>query len=257
MTDAVVLAGGSLELDRFPGVDSSIPCKAAILLLGKPMVWWTVAALRACPAIGRIVVLGGPTLDSPDLRALDLSILPEAGGIAATFKAGLDALPDADRILGISADVPLLTPEAVADLLERAPAADVVFPFCERADIERDFPDRGWIFARTPDGEFTGCSAFVAKRAALLERWKWVEELLGARRRSVLGLAMLVGPAFALKYVLHRLKVADIEDRMSRLLRVRAKGYRTKFTDLAMDVDKTSDIAFVEGILRNRGAGIG
>lgn len=252
MTDAIVLAGGSLELDRFPGLDPAIPCKAAIPLLGKPMVLWTVAALRACPGIGRVVVLGGPTLDSPDLRALDATILPEASSITATLKAGLDALPDADQILSISADVPLLTPQAVSDLLEHALAADVVFPYCERTDIERDYPDRGWIFARTPDGEFTGCSAFMAKRASLLERWKWVEELLGARRRSVLGLAMLVGPAFAIKYAMHRLKVADVEDRMSRLLRVRAKGYKTRFTDLAMDVDKTSDIAFVESILRKR-----
>lgn len=254
MADAVVLAGGTLELDRFAGMDASVPTKAAIPLLGQPMVYWTVSALRACPAIRRIVVLGGPGLDTSELRALDVTVAPEAGSITSTLRAGLDALPDADRVLCISADVPLLTPEAVGDLLERAPDADVVFPYCERTDIERDFPDRGWIFARTPEGEFTGCGGFLAKRAALLERWKWVEELLGARRRSVLGLAMLVGPAFALKYAFHRLRVAEVEDRMSRLLRVRARGYRTRFTELAMDVDKTSDISFVEDALRQRNA---
>lgn len=252
MADAVVLAGGALELDRFPGMGPSVPAKAEIPLLGKPMVYWTVQALRACPAIRRIVVLGSPTLESAELRALDVTIAPEAGTINGTLRAGLDALPDADRVFCISADVPLLTPEAVGDLLEHAPDVDVVIPYCERSDIERDYPDRGWVFARTPEGEFTGCSGFVAKRSALLERWKWVEELLGARRRSVLGLAMLVGPGFALKYALHKLRVADVEDRMSRLMHVRARGYRTRFTELAMDVDKTSDIPFVEDTLRQR-----
>jgi molybdopterin-guanine dinucleotide biosynthesis protein A len=254
MTDAVVLAGGKMEMERFQGMDPSVSAKAGIPLLGKPMVWWTVRAIRACPSIRRIIVLGGAGLNLSELRDLDITMVPEASTLSGALRAGLDALPDADRVFCISADVPLLTPEAVGDLLDHSPAADLVIPFCERTDIERDFPGRGWSFTRLSGSDYTACGGFVAKRAALLERWKWVEGVLNTRRFSILGMAMVMGPAFAIKLALHRLRVAEVEDRMSLLLRVRTKGYRTRFTELAMDVDETSDIAFVESALRSRGA---
>src|SRR5262249_38668576 len=153
-----------------------------------------------------------------------------------------EALPGARRILVVSADIPLLTPAAVVDLLERTPDADVVFPYVGRPDVQRAFPARGWIFARTPEGAFTGSAVGLFRPDVALASWGWVERLLDARRRSVIGLAAMAGPGVLLKYLFGRLRVADVEARLSALLRLQGRGYRSRFPEIAMDVDKEADL---------------
>jgi GTP:adenosylcobinamide-phosphate guanylyltransferase len=254
MTDAIVLSGGTIEPARFAGLDPAIRRKAQIPILGRPMVDWTVRGLRACPEVGRIVVVGDPTLCTAELRESGAELIVESASISENLRAGLDSIPGAERGIAVSGDLPLLTGAALEDLIRNAPQADVVFPYVERADIERAFPAREWLFAKTPEGEFTGCSAFLFRRQALLDRWSWVEEPLGARRRSVLGLAMLLGPAIAARYLFGRLRVADVERKISSILRLAGRGYRTSFPELAMDVDKIADVELVERVLGERGA---
>lgn len=252
-----MLAGGELERDRFPQAPPDIACKALLPILGEPMVVWTIRALRVCPSIGRIVVVGDAATGAM-VAAQGAVLAAEVDSIDGNLRVGLEVLAraptPAPRVLALSADLPLLTPIALADLLTRAPAADVVFPVVERQHVEREYPGREWIFARTAEGEFTGSSAALFRPAALLEQWKWVEALLGARRRSPLGLALLFGPTLAVRLMLGRLRVTDVEARIEKLLHLTARAYPTAFADLAMDVDKQSDLPLVERVLRERTA---
>jgi CTP:molybdopterin cytidylyltransferase MocA len=257
MVDAVVLSGGALERERFPGLDPGIARKAQIPILGRPMVGWTVAALRGSPEVGRIVVVGHSSLASPDLEALRAELVPEREDIAANLRAGLEMLPGSERVIALSGDLPLLTPGSLADLFAHAPRADVVFPYVERAEILRAYPERHWIYAQTPEGAFTGCSAALVRPAILLERWGWVQALLDARRKSPLAMAAMFGLGFGLKLLFRRLRVRDVEKKLSGLLHLDGRGYRTRCAELAMDVDKYSDIALVERLLQERGAAEG
>jgi len=252
--DALVLAGGALERERFPSVDPRITAKAALPILERPMVEWVLAALRQAPGVHRIVVAGPEALAAVRWDEFDATREPEGAGIAANLRAGLEALPGAQRVLVVSADLPLLTPMAVADLLDHAPDADVVFPYVERADVLRDFPDRGWIFAATPEGAFTGSALGIVRPEAALANWNWVERLLDARRRSVLGLAAMVGPVMALSYLIRRLRISDVDARLSALLHLEGRGYRSRFAEIAMDVDNETDVPLVEAVLRQGGA---
>jgi molybdopterin-guanine dinucleotide biosynthesis protein A len=252
VVDALVLSGGAIERERFVGLSPDIVCKAQLPILGRPMVEWVVRGLRSCPRMGRIVVVGPEGIGTPSLRDRGVTLVPEPGGIAANLRAGLDALPGSQRVLALSGDLPLLTPAALDDLFTNAPDADLVYPYVERADILRDFPDRDWLFARTPDGMFTGSSAALCRPEALLANWPWVEEILNARRMKPLGLARMVGPSFALRYLLRRLRVSDVEQKLSSRLHLVGRGYQTRFTELTMDVDKLSDTARVEQVLRQR-----
>lgn len=254
---ALVLAGGALETERFPRAAPGIARKAEILLLGRPLVEWTVAALRACLGIERILVVGHPSLATPALAALDAAVCPEVGEIGANLWVGLWELREADRLLVISGDLPLLAPAALDDLFAHAPAADVVFPYVERADVLAAFPERAWVFAHTPEGAFTGSSMLLCRPPALLAQFHWAETLLAARRLSPFRLAALFGPALAVRYLLHRLRVADVERRLSQRLHLCARGYRSSFPELALDVDKAADVALVEEVLGVRCQGMG
>lgn len=244
---ALVLAGGALEAERFPAAE--VARKAELCLLGRPLVEWTVAALRACVGIGRIVVVGDPGLATPALAALDAAVCPEVGSISANLWAGLWELRAADRLLVLSGDLPLLTPAALDDLLAHAPAADVVFPYVARDQVLAAFPERAWVLAHTPEGDFTGSSMLLCRPGALLAQWHWVETLLAARRLSPLRLAALFGPALALRYLCRRLRVADVERRLSQRLHLVARGYRSPFPEVSLDVDKAADVALAEAAL--------
>lgn len=184
-TDAIVLAGGSLERERFPNQPLDTARKAEIRVLGRPLDEWTVRALRATPEVERIVVVGDRSFATPTLRQLGASLVPEVTGIAANLRAGIEGVPGSKHVVAVSGDLPLLTQEAIADLDRNASAADVVFPYVEREDVLRAFPNREWMFARTREGAFTGSGVFLFRPAVVLEQWQWVEALLNARRRSV------------------------------------------------------------------------
>jgi molybdopterin-guanine dinucleotide biosynthesis protein A len=252
MIDALVLAGGAIERERFPNLGAQIERKAQIPILGRPMVEWVVRSLRACPQVGRIVVIGDRTLETPALSSLGAIVIGEAATIAENLRAGLDALADTQRVLGLSGDLPLLTRAALEDLIANAPEAEIVFPYIERAEIMQEFPDREWIYARTAEGAFTGCSMALIRPEGLIASWRWVEELLDARRQSPLGLAMKIGPGLALRYLLRSLRVADVERKLSSLLHLAGRGYRSRFPELAMDVDKELDLPLVERVLAGR-----
>ncbi len=250
--DVVILAGGELEVERFQGLEPLVPYKAAVPILGRPMVEWVIVAARSCPTVARIRVVTYPELQSPEWEELEATLVPQVGSIAGNLRAGLEALPDADRVLVLSGDLPLVTREALENLLAHAPDADVVFPYVERRDVLRAFPDREWIFSETPEGAFTGSAVGLCRPQALLEHWRWVEDLLEARRKKPLELAAMFGLPFLLKLFFRRLRVRDIEAKLSHLIHITGRGYQSPHAELAMDVDKFSDIAFVEGVLAGR-----
>jgi GTP:adenosylcobinamide-phosphate guanylyltransferase len=253
VADALILAGGEIEAARFPHVGTGIIRKAQLPVMGRPMVEWTARGVRACRRVERLVVVGHEILATRRLGELGARLVPEGGSIAGNLAVGLKALPGARRVLAVSADLPLVTGEALEDFVDNAPDADLVFPYVERADAVRDFPDRAWVFAETPEGAFTGAAPALFRPETLLANWEQVEEALDARRP--LALARRIGPWFALRFLLRQLRVAEVEASLSGLLRLTVRGYRTAFSELALDVDRSSDVGLVEAALGTRGIG--
>jgi hypothetical protein len=132
-----------------------------------------------------------------------------------------------------------------------------VFPILDRTQTLKAFPEREWIFASTADGAFTGCSAALIKPAPVLQNWHWVEELLEARRKKPLALAAMFGLPFALKLLAGRLRIAEAEATLSRVLHLQGRAYPTPYAELALDVDKETDLPLVEEVLRRRGGETG
>ena len=128
MIAGVVLAGGGSMRFGSP--------KQLAELSGRPLIEHALAAIRAVPAIERIVVVLGAESEriraTIDLEGCEVVVAADwSEGISASLRAGVAALPDADAVIVTLADQPLITPQVIAAVLDRAeappPAARATF----------------------------------------------------------------------------------------------------------------------------------
>ncbi len=246
--DAAVLAGG----EREPGLPPGVPNKAFLRVAGKPLVERVVDALRATPQVRRVVVVA-PDPVPEHLARLCHRVLPDQGSLLANVEAAVAALPDASWVLACAADLPLLSPQAVAHFLEACAArpADFYYGIVRREDLEARFPGARKTFVRVREGSFTG-SSLVLLRPDVLER---VRPLVGhatEARKNPARLAALLGSAYVVKYLTGRLAVADVERRAFELTGLRGAAVVCPDPEVALDVDvgKPENVELAERLLQ-------
>ena len=108
---AVVLAAG-----QGTRMKSDTP-KVLHDLCGWPLVRWPVEAARAAGA-DAVVVVGGPdrALDGRLPEGVEIAVQQEARGTGDAVLAAAPSLRDDDVVVVLAGDVPLITPEAIAEL---------------------------------------------------------------------------------------------------------------------------------------------
>jgi 2-C-methyl-D-erythritol 4-phosphate cytidylyltransferase len=103
MAVALIVAAGSGER-----LGASRP-KAFVTLAGRPMVQWSVDALRAVPSVERIVV----ALPEGETAPAGTTGVPGASARSASVRAALAAAGPGDPVIVHDAARPLVTPDAV------------------------------------------------------------------------------------------------------------------------------------------------
>lgn len=112
MTAGLVLAaGGGTRFGEDP--------KQLADLGGRPLLEWAVAAQCAVAALTRVVVVLGSHAEAVhgaiDFGRAQPVVCPSwAAGQSASLRCGLDALPDATRVVVTLGDAPLVTPAVIA-----------------------------------------------------------------------------------------------------------------------------------------------
>ena len=129
---------------------SSLP-KMLHPVCGQPMVAWPILAAREAGA-GRVGVIVSPGRDlSPALpEGVETVEHPRADGTGGAIRAALPLIEEADSVLILSGDVPLIGTDTIADLLaahEASPAAATMLT------IELDDPAAYGRVVRGPGGE--------------------------------------------------------------------------------------------------------
>jgi 2-C-methyl-D-erythritol 4-phosphate cytidylyltransferase len=145
MAVALIVAAG-----RGERLGSGRP-KALVTLAGRPMLEWSVAALRAVPAVERIVV----ALPADELEAAPSGTVGVAGGSvrSASVRSALHASGDGDPVIVHDAARPL----AGSDLFQRAleqlelSGADAVIAAVPVSDTIKEVGADGRAVARTLD----------------------------------------------------------------------------------------------------------
>ncbi len=243
MIDCLLLAGSP---NTGPLKEVSPVEHEALIPLGDAcMVEYVIKALRASGCVGRIVVVGPEAIRRLP-GAAGVEVFEPAGGLMDNVAAGLKHFEAPENVLVATADIPLLTPEAVRDFVRRCGdrRADIYYPVVRDEVVERRYPGGRRTYVRLSDGRFTGGS-LVLFRPAVFDRCRAMAQKFALHRKNPLKLAAIVGPVFVLRFLLRRLSLADAEKRVTSLFGVTGRAVVSGYPELAVDVDKPEDYALV------------
>jgi GTP:adenosylcobinamide-phosphate guanylyltransferase len=247
---AAVLAGGAIGR-LAPAAEAT--CKALVPLAGRPMVRYVVEALEAAERISEVTVVGGPRGPFPAEavgRAKQATAASEAFSdtVAAAARSGGNG-----PILLATADIPLLTPQAVDETAQFAldSGADLTYTMADVEQVAAAFPGTRRTSVRLREGRFTGGNVVVAGSDTLLHALPAIQAAF-ARRKSIIGLTLLLGPLFLVRLALGQLTVAAAARRGSEILDCSVSVHLSTHPEVAFDVDKLSDLAAAEAAINSR-----
>ncbi len=239
--NAVVLGGG--EATDPLAARFNVSTKSLIPISGQPMANFVLNALR--PHCAHIVFVG------PSNSAIDALVdetLPDQGSMLENLLLSLSNLPSDQRVLVCTADVPLISSDAVKSLLESDPGVGVVYPIVPRQASEAMFPGGKRTFVRLHEGQFTGGNLFLFEAGLAKQFMPRLRQVI-ARRKNPLALALLFGPTVIFKFLRGTLSILELENRVSHILGVNAQALITEHAEIGFDVDKPEDLAVVRRIL--------
>ena len=254
---ALLLAG------QRPGIDPLAAhfgeqWKAKVQVGGEAMLSRVARTLLAAPSIGRILVLAQAPealLDGACRWMADeprIATVRSSSGIAASVAtvAGSDLAPW--PILVTTADHPLLTVEMIEAVIAGVGTADVGIGVVGARTLLAAYPDNRRTWLRFRGEAWSGANLFAltsdAARAALAA-WSEVER----DRKKALKLLWHFGPLLALRALTRTITLRSAVAKGSRRLGFTATPIPLPFAEAGIDVDKPSDHALAETILRQRG----
>jgi molybdopterin-guanine dinucleotide biosynthesis protein A len=246
--NAIVLAGGGP--DAVSATVPGLPNKAFVPIGGIALVERVVAALRAAPGVARIIAVapaamhGHPALAATDERRTDGARMIES------LESGLAGAPPGDLILIAASDLPVLSVAAIAEFLEGAHARDldVAYAIVSQRDHQAAYPHVPHTWAKMVEGRFCG-GGLVALKPRVMPALRVVLDDLGAARKSPLRLAALLGWDILPRFALGSLTVEAAERRASAILRAPAGAIRCSHAEVAVNVDRPTDVGLANGLV--------
>jgi GTP:adenosylcobinamide-phosphate guanylyltransferase len=253
---AVLLAGQRAVVDPLAQAFGE-DWKALVKVDGEAMVSRVAKTLLACPSIARVVVVAQQpqilfTGDCAWLaREPRVGTAISTSGIAVSVAAlaGTDVAPW--PLLVTTADHPLLTPAMVEAAIAGAGEADVGVGVVSSRTLLAAYPENRRTWLSFAGGQWTGANLFAlasGKAMPALLAWSEVER----DRKKALKLIWHFGPLLAIRAVTRTITLAAALAKAGHRLGARVVPIDLPFAEAGIDVDKPSDHALAERILRAR-----
>ncbi len=257
--NAIVLTGGRLPHHLAEKLHAEF--RGLVPVAGRPSVEYVLEALRGAPQVRKVIIVGDKEayLQSPVSDAAD-GIVDEGPDIALNLLRAIRFLAEDRPLLLTAADTPLITSEALSDLLGRCePEADLCYPLTLRRGGTALYRERYWAFLPLRDGYLAHTRNVVVQPELVLRNQEFIERFL-SRQRDLLSAAGEVGLAFVLRcflsWYIPRLRY-DLEAVNHRIATVtgaeHCQGILVEHPEMALSLDTPADVAEAEAILRARG----
>jgi molybdopterin-guanine dinucleotide biosynthesis protein A len=245
---ALVLAGGPPDA---VSALQSVPNKAFVEIEGMTLVERVLRALAASSRIASICVVAPPAMHASPALALASDRRPDGPRITDSLRNGLAGLPGELSVAIVTSDLPVLTPVAVDDFVERVLSLDAEAGYgCidRRTHVAR-YPDVPHTWARLRDGTYCGAGLASLKPRALPALEQFLERL-GAARKHPLRLASLFGWDMLARFALGRLTIAQAEARAGHILGASVRAIVSPYAEAGVNVDRVSDVELARTLVR-------
>lgn len=244
MYDAIVLAGGvnSEQLRQY----SRAEYEALIEIEGKPMVSFVVNALLNVAEIRNIVVVGPRSELGKYFADKRVKLVESGNGIIENVLLALDNMQPTEKVVVATADIPMLTPDAVRDFLERCSRvdADFYYPIVSKGENEKYYPGMRRTYVKLREGTFTGGNIFLVNPKVVPNCIEASKKIV-VYRKQPLQLSRILGIKFIIQYLLGILTMEEVAQRVSEILHLRGTVVVSTYPEVGIDVDKPSDLDLV------------
>ena len=242
MLTAAVIAGGDPQgkLEQALGVTS----KALLPVAGRTMLARVVEAVRQADGVSQVLVVSRRDAPLPPGDWGEVVELPaEHPGFANALLCSAEHVGPGQTLLISTADLPLLTTGAVNSLLAFGREANVglVYSVADADESLRAFPGSHRTVVRLRDGRFTGGNVVLIRSDVALRQRDLIDAAFG-RRKSVVGLARLLGPLFVLRLALGLLDTQQLAQRAGDMLQCTAAVWKSPYPEIGFDVDRPGDL---------------
>ncbi len=224
--------------------------KCTIAIAGKPMLQWVLDALSGTViATPYVIVIDDTNAMSP---APDLDVVIAENSAPASAIAAINHI-NQFPVLITTGDHPLLTPAMINHMQRHADTsqADVLVGLATMETIQAAYPETKRTYFNLGGTRVSGCNLFVVKTQAglrLLELWQDLER----NRKKPWKLVSAFGIMPILWFAAGLLTPARAFGHISSKLGIIVEAVFLPFAEAAIDVDKPSDHALAEVILKKR-----
>ena len=228
--------------------------KCGLPIAGKPMLQWVLDALRPTnintPYV--VVIDDAAAAVSASGSAPDIDILSAQRSAPSSAIAAIEHVATYP-VLITTGDHPLLTPAMINHMLATATqsGADVLVGLATDETIHAAYPETKRTYFNLGGTRVSGCNLFAVNSRQglkLLERWQHLEQ----NRKKPWKLVSAFGLLPILWFALGMLTPTRAFGHISKKLDIRVEPVFLPFAEAAIDVDKPSDHALAETILRRR-----
>ena len=254
--NVVVLAGnkknrsGSVDSTNQKDITASVENKALLQIKGKYMIEYIIDTLRRSSMIEKIAVVGPKEQLAPIIGDRVDYIVEGTDSIVTNGVLAMEHFKDDKQVLITTSDIPMLTVEALEDFVNKSLAmnADLCYSVVDKRVNDAKYPEVKRTYARLWEGQFTGGNIFLFNPAAIDQCKAFVEKML-EYRKSPAKMAMVLGLGFLLRMALGVLTISAVQKKCEKLLGIKGAVVISEYPEVGNDVDKVSDIQFVEKYL--------
>lgn len=245
---AIVLAGGGP--DAVSASAPELPNKAFVEIGGIALVERVIRALRSAPEVDRIIAVAPPGAHGHAALAAADERRADGARMVDSLASGLAGAAPDELVLIAASDLPVLTAAGVTEFLTLASARDldVAYSIVSERDHYDIFPDVPHTWAKMVEGRFCG-GGLAALKPRVLPALRGILDELGTARKSPLRLAAIFGWDILPRFALGSLTVAAAERRASAILHAPAGAVACSLPEVAVNVDRPSDIALANGLV--------
>ncbi|GAB6138975.1 nucleotidyltransferase family protein [Halanaerobaculum tunisiense] len=236
MLDAIILAGAKndSQLQQVSNQDY----EALIDLNGQAMVKYVIDTLHQVQIIDKVLGVGPSQLKK---QGVDI-VIPDQGSLLDNIKYSLQSANSPYALL-VTADIPLLTTEAIDTFLTRCVADNYscYYPIIPRSAIEEFLPQFDKTYFKLQEGTFTGGNLVLLQRQLVWDLESEIDKVLQWRKKPW-KLVSLLGIRFIFKLWTGTLTIDSIEQRVVDLFGQAGKGIILSYPEVGCDIDQVKQL---------------